>query len=265
MSVALLCVITNIATPENAPRRTVGGVDFSKHASSFGAAADLYDRIRPRYPLDALRWAVGEPSRRIVDLGAGTGILTRQLRELGHRVIAVEPDDEMRRQIDGDARAGSATDIPVDAESQEVVTAGQAYHWFAGEPAHTEIARVLERGGCFVPIWNVRDESVPWVAALTEVFDGNRARAAIDERSLPAEQFGPLFDTPELKLFSWSTPHTIDSLVELIRSRSFYLVADADTRVALEQQVRELAGRTFGAQERFELPYVTYAYRTRKL
>ena len=127
-------------------------MDITKHASSFGAAADLYDRIRPHYPLDALRWALGEQPRRIVDLGAGTGILTRQLLELGHQVIAVEPDAEMRRQIGGDARAGDATAIPVGDGSQDAVTAGQAYHWFAGEPAHAEIARVLRPGGWFVPI-----------------------------------------------------------------------------------------------------------------
>jgi SAM-dependent methyltransferase len=254
-----------MVTPENAHRRTVGGVDLSKHASSFGAAADLYDRIRPRYPLEALSWALGDEQRDIVDLGAGTGILTRQLRELGHRVIAVEPDDEMRRQIDGDARAGDATAIPVDTESQDAVTAGQAYHWFAGEPAHTEIARALRPGGWFVPIWNVRDESVPWVADLSDVFDGHRARSAIDERTLTPEQFGPRFGPAELRLFNWSTPHTIDSLIELIRSRSYYLVSDADTRTALERRVRELAGRMFGAHERFELPYVTYTYRAQKL
>jgi SAM-dependent methyltransferase len=240
-------------------------VDLSKHASSFGAAADLYDRIRPRYPVEALRWALGERPRRIVDLGAGTGILTRQLRELGHEVIAVEPDDEMRRQIDGDARAGRASAIPVEAESQEAVTAGQAYHWFAGEPAHKEIARVLRPGGWFVPIWNVRDESVPWVAELSGIFDGHRARTAVDERTLTPDQFGPLFGAAELRLFPWSTTHTAESLVELIRSRSYYLVSDGETRAAIERRVRELAGRTFGERERFELPYVTYTYRAEKL
>ncbi|WP_426509323.1 class I SAM-dependent methyltransferase [Dactylosporangium sp. McL0621] len=239
-------------------------MDLSKHASSFGAAADLYDRIRPRYPLEALRWALGDAPREIVDLGAGTGILTRQLRELGHRVIAVEPDDEMRRQIDGDARAGRATAIPVEAESQDAVTAGQAYHWFAGEPAHTEIARVLKPGGWFIPVWNVRDESVPWVAELSEAFDGHRARSAVDERELTPDEFGPLFGTAELELFHWSTTHTPASLVDLIRSRSYYLVSDADTRAALEERVRTLAERTAGGGP-FELPYVTYTYRAKKL
>nr|BFE64063.1 class I SAM-dependent methyltransferase [Dactylosporangium thailandense] len=251
--------------PENDRRRTVGDVDLSKHASSFGAAADLYDRIRPRYPLEALRWALGARPAEIVDLGAGTGILTRQLRELGHRVIAVEPDDEMRRQIDGDARAGSATAIPVEAGSQDAVTAGQAYHWFAGEPAHTEIARVLKPGGWFIPIWNVRDESVPWVAELSEVFDGHRARSAIDERTMTPEQFGPLFGTAELELFHWSATHTTESLVDLIKSRSYYLVSDAGARAVLEQRVRELTAANFEAGEHFELPYVTYTYRAEKL
>ncbi|WP_238015389.1 class I SAM-dependent methyltransferase [Dactylosporangium sp. AC04546] len=236
-------------------------MDFAAHASSFGAAADLYDRIRPQYPVEALQWAVPGSSD-IVDLGAGTGILTRQLRALGHHVIAVEPDDKMREQIDGDARAGNAAEIPVDDATQDAVTAGQAYHWFATEEAHTEIARVLKPGGCFVPIWNVRDESVPWVADLSGVFDGHRAREALDERFLPQSQFGPHFGTAELRKFSWSATHTADSLVELVRSRSYYLVSDEPTRRRLEQEVRALV-KDHG--DRFELPYVTYAYRARKL
>jgi SAM-dependent methyltransferase len=239
-------------------------VDFAKHASSFGTAADLYDRIRPRYPVEALRWALGEEPLQVVDLGAGTGILTRQLVELGHTVIAVEPDDKMREQISGAARAGTATAVPVGDATQDAVTAGQSYHWFAGEPAHREIARVLRPGGRFTPIWNVRDESVPWVARLTEVFDGHRGRDVLDERHLSPDQFGAAFGPVELMRFSWRTPHTAETLVELVRSRSYYLVSDATTRAALERQVREVVGREFGGQETFDLPYVTYAYRAVK-
>jgi SAM-dependent methyltransferase len=277
VSDALLCV-TNGRAPSRtcnmvaAPRRSSAGghgrtfrpVDFAKHASSFGAAADLYGRIRPRYPVEALRWALGEEPLHVVDLGAGTGILTRQLVDLGHAVIAVEPDDKMREQIGGDARAGTATAIPAGDATQDAVTAGQAYHWFAGEPAHREIARVLRPGGLFVPIWNVRDESVPWVAQLTEVFDGHRGRDALDERHLPPDQFGPGFAGPELMRFPWRAPHTVETLVELVRSRSYYLVSDATTRAALERHVRELVGRTFGGQEEFDLPYITYTYRAAK-
>lgn len=239
-------------------------MDFAAHASSFGAAAELYNRIRPQYPVAALTWALGNMPLDVADLGAGTGILTRQLVALGHHVTAVEPDPEMRAQIGGDARDGSATSIPLPDGSLDAVTAGQAYHWFAGEPAHTEIARVLRPGGWFVPIWNVRDESVPWVAALSAVFDGTRNRDGFDERRLPLDQFHPLFGTAELHQFRWSATHTVDSLVELVRSRSFYLVSDGPTRAALERQVRELMAATTDAPE-FEMPYVTYTYRAARL
>jgi 2-polyprenyl-3-methyl-5-hydroxy-6-metoxy-1,4-benzoquinol methylase len=63
-------------------------------ALSFGPAAAEYDRYRPRYPERALRWALADLTvpARVVDLGAGTGILTRGVRALGHQVTPVEPD-----------------------------------------------------------------------------------------------------------------------------------------------------------------------------
>ncbi|MFC5000770.1 class I SAM-dependent methyltransferase [Dactylosporangium cerinum] len=233
-------------------------MDFAAHASSFGAAADLYDRIRPRYPREALDWAIPEKSD-IADLGAGTGILTRQLADLGHHVIAVEPDDKMRAKIPGDARKGSATDIPLPDASVDVVTAGQSYHWFYGEPAHAEIARVLRPGGRFVPIWNIRDERVPWVAKSSAFFDGARERDAFDETKVTT--FGPRFGPVTLRTFEWSTTHTTASFLELIKSRSYYLVSGPEARQRLEQQLREVLDQL---GEEFELPYVTYAYTAEK-
>ncbi|MEV0564223.1 class I SAM-dependent methyltransferase [Dactylosporangium sp. NPDC050588] len=232
-------------------------MDFAAHASSFGAAADLYDRIRPRYPREALQWAIPEKSE-ICDLGAGTGILTRQLRDLGHHTIAVEPDDKMRAKIPGEARKGDATHIPLPDASVDVVTAGQAYHWFYGEPAHAEIARVLRPGGRFVPIWNIRDERVPWVAESSTLFDGARERDAFDETAV--QDFGPLFGPVERGTFEWSATHTRESFLELVRSRSYYLVSGDEARRRLEEQLLEVLPRT----EEFELPYVTYAYIGRK-
>jgi SAM-dependent methyltransferase len=236
-------------------------VDIAAHASSFGAAADLYDRIRPRYPREALNWAIPAASD-VVDLGAGTGILTRQLADLGHRVIAVEPDDQMRAKIPGDARKGDATHIPLPDASVDVVTAGQSYHWFHGEPAHAEIARVLRPGGRFVPIWNLRDARVPWVAESSALFDGARGGDTFDETKVTS--FGPRFGPVTLQTFEWSTTHTTASFLELIRSRSYYLVAGPEARQRLERQLRELLDELGRESGRFELPYVTYTYTSSK-
>jgi 2-polyprenyl-3-methyl-5-hydroxy-6-metoxy-1,4-benzoquinol methylase len=68
------------------------GRDLDRRARSFGAAAELYDRARPGYPPDAVGWMLGQTARDVFDLGAGTGIFSRLVASLGHRVTAIEPD-----------------------------------------------------------------------------------------------------------------------------------------------------------------------------
>jgi SAM-dependent methyltransferase len=87
----------------------------------------------------------------VLDLGAGTGILTRGLLAAGHDVVAVEPDDEMRAEFAAGTPgviplAGSAEAIPLVDASVDGVVAGQAYHWFDPALTHLEIARVLRPG-----------------------------------------------------------------------------------------------------------------------
>jgi SAM-dependent methyltransferase len=130
---------------------------------------------------------LGQTARDVVDLGAGTGIFSRLVASLGHRVTAIEPDPEMRAQLaTSDTIAvldGSAKRIPLPDRSTGAVVAAQAFHWFDNHDARAEIARVLADGGVFAPIWNVRDESVEWVAELTRIIGGGTAASA---RSTPA-------------------------------------------------------------------------------
>ena len=141
-------------------------------ATAFSDVADAYERGRPTYPDDAVRWLVGEEPRDVVDLGAGTGKLTRSLVALGHRVTAVEPLDEMRSQLVGalpgvQALAGSAESIPLPAASADAVTCAQAFHWFDHAVALPEIARVLRPHGQLALVWNSRDDRDPWMARLS--------------------------------------------------------------------------------------------------
>jgi SAM-dependent methyltransferase len=146
----------------------------SEQASSFAAEADAYERGRPGYPAEAISWTLGPAERLVLDLGAGTGKLSRALTAAGHRVIAVEPLAPMRAQLvaaapGADVRDGSAEAIRLPDAAVDAAVAGQAYHWFDPEPAHREIARVLRPGGVFAAIWNIRDASVPWVAELSRL------------------------------------------------------------------------------------------------
>lgn len=239
---------------------------------SFGAAASAYDQLRPHYPTDAVRWALGDRPLRVVDLGAGTGILSRAVAALGHEVIPVEPDDTMRDRLASASPglvplAGYAERIPLPDASADAIVAGQAYHWFDPGPAHAEIARVLRPGGVFAPMWNRRDESEPWVAALSTITDDDPAGRGGAEPAERPGSLGPAFSPAEHARFAFSTTHTPDTLVGLITTRSYYLTAPPPRRRELERRVRELCARhpALAGRASFTLPYRTDTYRARRL
>jgi SAM-dependent methyltransferase len=243
---------------------------MTDHALSFGTAASAYNQFRPSYPPEAVTWALGSPTGpvRVVDLGAGTGILTRVLLGLGHDVVPVEPDEAMRAQLAGAtpgtvALAGSSEAIPLPADSVDAVVAGQAYHWFDPTRAPAEIARVLRPGGVFAAIWNLRDESVPWVARLTEVAHledtHERLEQGVHEEALRAAGFGPVIRED----FRHATTHMPDSLIELMKTRSYYLTAPPEGRAEIVAGLRHLTAThpDLAGRDTFELPYRTYVFR----
>lgn len=254
-------------------------------ANSFGTAADLYDQARPGYPLDAVRWALaavraaaptGAPTApagrlRVVDLGAGTGILSRVLLDAGHEVVPVEPDERMRGRLAAVTpqlapRAGSAEATGLPDGFADAVLAAQAYHWFDKPRAHREMGRVVRPGGVFAPLWNLRDQREPWVVDLSEILDGVRRDATgsvPDDGWMDDADFGPDFGPVEREIFTHKVTHTLDTLLALVRSRSYYITAPPDRREWLERQVAGLVHdhpALAGAPE-FDLPYQTVVYR----
>jgi SAM-dependent methyltransferase len=148
-------------------------------ARSFDRAAEEYERTRPEYPAALLELIPLADEAEVLDLGAGTGKLTRVLTQRYRRVIAVEPLDRMRAILErvvpaAESHAGSAEAIPLPDASVDGVFAGQAFHWFANEEAIGEIARVLRPGGVLSLIWNGPDEERP--SPLPEPY-----RAFLDE------------------------------------------------------------------------------------
>jgi SAM-dependent methyltransferase len=146
---------------------------------TFGAHADAYERARPEWPEEAVRWLVPDGAQLVVELGAGTGKLTRAVAAFGVRVVAVEPDRRMLAVLRGlglEGVEGSAEAIPLGDGVADAVVAGSSLHWFELELALPEIHRVLRRGGRLGFGWNHRDDRHPAIARMGEAVYAAQAR-----------------------------------------------------------------------------------------
>jgi SAM-dependent methyltransferase len=210
---------------------------------AFGAVADEYDRLRSGPSAEALDWLLPATARDALEIGAGTGILTRLLvRRIDH-VIAVEPDDRMRAVLDtsadgADVKAGVAEELPAETSSCDVVIAASAWHWVEEARAVPEVARVLRPGGRLALVWSGPDRSVDWMRSLwaggivfspeerAVVDQGRRRRHVVD-----LEAGGPSpFGQPETSLFRWTRPMPREDLVALAATYSVVITMDDDSR-----------------------------------
>jgi SAM-dependent methyltransferase len=244
-------------------------------SKGFAMAADAYVRGRPDFPATALAWLLDDlalkPGTTTVEVGAGTGKFTRLILETGTHVIAVEPVAAMRSRLLCDLPAvstvaGRAQQIPLRSSRADAVICAQSFHWFASAESLGEIHRVLKPGGMLGLIWNVRDDSVPWLAGLTRIMaphEGDAPRYYRDEwrRVFPAQGFG------ELRERTFSHAHVGPPervIVDRVASVSFIASLDEAARRDVLDEVRALIAATpeLAGQAEVSVPYQTCAYWT---
>ncbi len=240
--------------------------------------ADAYDRGRPTYPAKAAAWlATGTvpdddsdgsddsagSQVTVLELGAGTGKLTRLLVEQGHDVHASEPDEAMleilRRDLPGvPTSLTGAESIPLGDASVDVVVAAQCFHWFDAEAALDEISRVLRPGGHLSLVWNWRDERIPWVKKLGRII-GTQEHVADPASAVAASDlFG---DVEEQTFKHWQVVNR-RSIVDLVHSRSNVAVMSEEERAATIESLLALYDDYGRGMDGMQLPYLTRCFRS---
>jgi SAM-dependent methyltransferase len=259
---------------------------WARRAASFGAEAAAYAEHRPDYALAAVAWALA-PVRdrdqvRVIDLGAGTGKLTGTIERLAATpewagrltVVAVEPDPamlaELRRALPATtALSGTAEQIPLPDASADAVVCGQAAHWFNMDLAVPEVARVLTDCGVWAGLWNMDDDSEPWVAGLPQIRETGLSRTVwlTDRHDWPPTELGDaLFSPHERAEFPHFQTHTIDSYLALVSTHSMMLVMDPAERDQHLGRIRGYLGsRDETAHGEFRTPLLSGVLRSVKI
>lgn len=247
-------------------------------SKGYAVAAAAYAAGRPGYPPEAIEWlrdvlGVGR-GRKVLEIGAGTGKFLPVLKECGGDILALEPVDSMRARLvhdhpDVEALAGAAEAIPLPDASVHAAVCAQSFHWFATPAALAEIRRVLVPGGVLGLIWNGRDESIPWVAAVSMIIDpweGDTPRYRTGEwrRVFPAPGFA-FIDERHARNAHVGSPEEV--IVERTLSISFIAALPPEQRKEVERETRALIARTSELADKTSIafPYETRMFAYRKI
>jgi SAM-dependent methyltransferase len=239
-------------------------------SDGYAVAGRDYEQARPVYPDAAIDLLCAElrlgAASVVVELGAGTGKLTRMLVPRVGTLVATEPVEAMRAELAGAVStpllAAAAEAVPLKPSCVDAVVAATAFHWFRGREALAEVERVLRPGGGLGLLWNNPDRDTNWVRRVWELVDQHRGDTPgnLDLRwqnvFVTATGLTPL----ERRVFRHAVEVDVETLVRRVASISFIAALPTVDREALLARVRSVvAGRG-----RFELPYRTELYWCRR-
>jgi SAM-dependent methyltransferase len=239
----------------------------------FGTSTSTYERGRPSYPPEAVAFLIDrlglDSTRSLVELGPGTGKLTSLLVSTGARLIGVEPVAAMRRALTArlpevEALDARAEELPLENGSVDAAVAAQSFHWFEGDHALAELARVMRSAAMLAVVFNVRDDSVPWVRELVELQEPYRGDAPSHRSMRWREAFDRTmaFTTRGVRSFRHEHESTSVGVADRVLSISFIAALDPDRRSQIAEDVHRILAADPATRGRDPIltPYRTDCY-----
>jgi SAM-dependent methyltransferase len=247
------------------------GVVHAVAESGYRAGAAAYERGRPSFPDEAVDWLLGHlalpAGEPLLEIGSGTGKLTRQLVARGLCVLAVEPVDAMRARLaalgsDVTPLAATAEQLPFATGSLAGALFAQSLHWCDVSRALAEVQRVLAAGARIGLIWNMRDVSVPWQRDLDALLASVRGDAphSGDGRWQAAVAASPDLAVEATGSWRWQHATSVGGVLERVRSVSYVASLGGPRQAAVLARVREILAARRGVEDDADpvpFPYVT--------
>jgi ubiquinone/menaquinone biosynthesis C-methylase UbiE len=243
-------------------------------AQGFQQAATLYEQARPSYPSEAIDWikSLCDKPDIIIDMGAGTGKLTRLLGTMGAReLVAIEPVSAMRENLKKipiitKIIDGTAENIPFEDHTVDMIICGQSFHWFANHRALAEFNRVLKSNGLLVLLWNIQDNTgEKWADTMSKYIDSFKPDEAVRYKSTEwKEAFDDqnLFSTVQFKQFSHQERITRDLAMKRVLSISFIAALPSEQQTKLVQELEKMLDNVdeVRGQQEFDIKHFTDVY-----
>jgi SAM-dependent methyltransferase len=215
----------------------------------FGDAVDEYDAGRPDHPagvFDALEPLAG---RRVLDVGAGTGIATRALVARGADVVGIDTDATLltrgrRRSPAVCWVVADGVRLPVPDRSVDLVCFAQAWHWLDPDRRCEEVHRVLRPGGRWAAWWShARADAEPWFDRYWSVLERRCPGTRRDQRDTDwgaSVQPSGLFEVAPRHSVPWLREVTVDAWMTDQASHSYVVARSAPERAELLDELRAI-------------------------
>jgi len=254
--------------------------------AGFEQNVDLYENARPSYPpaaishLESVLELMPNQSH-VVDLGAGTGKLTRLLLSNGYRHLeAIEPAAAMREKFEQILPSvqilnANSWNMPIPTNSQDAVICAQAFHWFANLNTLREVHRVLKPGGGFAMIWNMEDRTdKEWVGELRDYYeqfelDSPQFRLGLWKHVWEEDEAKSLFSQLQFEKVNHFLYSTKETIRQRILSKS-YIACQAEEKQAeismkLMQILEDAVDIDYDQNGLVSFPYLTEMVWCKKL
>lgn len=241
-------------------------------AESFGADAERYDRARPGYPDEMMGWLGGLfPGPGVLDVGCGTGVVSRRLAAAGCRVLGVEVDDRMAgfaRMTGVSCETSKFEDWDAAGRTFDALVAGTSWHWVDPGAGMAKAASVLRAGGLLAAFWNVQRPPEEVGEGFAETYravlpdapfyrgigGGLNAYEPLLAEAEAGMRDSNAFAEPERRSFDWQRSYTRDEWLEQVPTFGGHSRIPA---AALDELLAGMGAVIDAAGGRFAMGYTT--------